>query len=174
LVFCVVGEGFVASFEICAVALPEPGTGSPTVATVDSRLLLPALLTASVAVLGGCAPGAHGNENAARRKQVAAEAAQLPAATIGRQLDTQDGSPAGTIVVKHTAFTPATFTITAGQALLWSFDDGGVAHTVTGDGFDSGPKPTGIFSHTFATPGAFAYHCSIHAAMKGSVTVTRT
>ncbi len=139
---------------------------------MDRRLKLPALVAAGVAVLGGCAPGGHSNENTARRKQVAAEAAQLPSASIGHQLDTDDGSPAGTIVVKHTAFTPATFTITAGQALIWSFEDGGLAHTVTADGFDSGPKPTGLFSHTFAAPGTVAYHCSIHPAMKGTVTVT--
>ncbi len=119
-----------------------------------------------VAVAGiavaGCAPGGRTDDKAAARRQVA----------IGRQLDTDDGSPAGTIVVKHTAFTPASFTITAGQAMLWNFDDGGLAHTVTGDGFDSGPKTTGLFSHTFAAPGSFAYHCSVHPAMKGTVTVT--
>jgi plastocyanin len=126
---------------------------------------------AGIAV-AGCAPAGHTGENAARRKQVAAEAATIPAAPIGRQLETDDGSPAGTILVKHTAFTPASFTITAGQAILWNIDDGGVAHRITGDGFDSSPKATGMFSHTFAAPGRFAYHCSIHAAMKGTVTVT--
>jgi plastocyanin len=126
---------------------------------------------AGIAV-AGCAPGGRTDDKAAARRQVAAQAATLPAAVIGRQLETDDGSPAGTIVVKHTAFTPASFTITAGQAMLWNFDDGGLPHTVTGDGFDSGPKTTGLFSHTFAAPGTFAYHCSVHPDMKGTVTVT--
>jgi plastocyanin len=130
-----------------------------------------ALAVAGIAV-AGCAPGGHTGENAARRKQVAAEAATLPTAPVGRQLETDDGSPAGTIVIKGTAFTPDSFTITAGQAMLWNFDDGGLTHRVTGDGFDSGPKTTGLFSHTFVAPGRFAYHCAIHPAMQGVVTVT--
>jgi plastocyanin len=140
---------------------------------MDRSLTFPAAALAVAGItLSGCAPAGRSGENAARRKQVAAVAATLPAAAIGRQLETDDGSPAGTIVVEHTAFTPASFTITAGQAMLWNFDDGGVAHTVTGDGFDSGPKATGFFNHTFAAPGTFAYHCSVHPAMKGSITVT--
>lgn len=131
-----------------------------------------ALTVAGAAVLGGCAPGGY-SDDAARPEQVAAEAAAaaLPPAQIGRQLDTDDGSPAGTIEVKQTAFSPASFTISVGQALLWNVNDGGVAHTVTGDGFDSGPRTAGLFNHTFATPGTFAYHCAIHPAMKGTVTV---
>jgi plastocyanin len=58
--------------------------------------------------------------------------------------------------------------------LLWSFDDAPLAHQVTGDGFDSGPQTTGRFSHTFTTPGTFAYHCAIHTAMKGTITVSKT
>jgi plastocyanin len=139
---------------------------------MDSSLKLPALAVAGVVVLGGCAPGGHTTEKAARVKQVADVAAKLPAAPLGHELSTDDGSPAATIVVKHGAFTPASFTITAGQALLWSFDDDGLAHSVTAGGFDSGPKTSGLFSHTFATSGTISYHCSIHPAMKGTVTVT--
>jgi plastocyanin len=142
---------------------------------MDRSLTFPcAALGVAVAgiAVAGCVPGGRTDDKAAARQRVAAEAAILPAAPIGRQLETDDGSPAGTVVVKHTAFTPASFTITAGQAMLWSFDDGGLAHTVTGDGFDSGPKTTGLFSHTFAGPGTFAYHCSIHPTMKATVTVT--
>jgi len=128
----------------------------------------------AVFVLGiaGCAPAGHSNESAARRQQVAAEAATTPVIPLGHQLTTDDGSPAGTIELQRLAFTPSTFTITAGQALVWSFDDGGVAHTVTGAGFDSGPKTTGLFSHTFASPGTFDYRCSVHPAMRGTVVVT--
>jgi plastocyanin len=141
---------------------------------MNRGLPFPALVVAvgGAVLVGGCAPAGHSSEQAARRKQVEAEALKLPAVTIGRQLDTDDGSPAATITIRKTAFSPATFTITAGQAVLWSFDDGGVAHTVTGDGFDSGPKTTGLFRHTFPAPGAFGYHCSIHPTMQGTVVVT--
>src|SRR5260370_32078563 len=96
----------------------------------------------------------------------------MPGRPGGHELSSDAGSPAATIEVQRLAFTPASFTITAGQALVWSFDDGGVTHTVTGDGFDSGQKTTGLFSHTFATPGTFGYHCSVRPAMKGTVVVT--
>jgi plastocyanin len=142
---------------------------------MDRSLTFPfaALAVAVAGIAGaGCAPAGHSGENAARRQQVAAEAATMPTAPIGRQLQTDDGSPAGTVVVKHTAFTPTSFTITAGQAMLWNFDDGSLVHRITGDGFDSGPKTTGFFSHTFGAPGRFAYHCSIHPAMTGTITVT--
>lgn len=46
--------------------------------------------------------------------------------------------------------------------------------TVTSDSglFDSGPmRPGGSYSHTFLTPGVYAYHCAFHPWMMGSVTV---
>jgi plastocyanin len=136
------------------------------------KLLAAATAAAVLTVLGGCAPGGHTNESAARKRLVESEAAKLPPPVIGHELSTDEGSPAGTIVVKNATFTPPSFTITAGQAVLWKFDDGTVAHRVTGDGFDSTSQTTGLFSHTFAAPGAFPYHCAIHPAMKGSITVT--
>jgi plastocyanin len=130
-------------------------------------------LTAATAALavGGCAPD-HSSDNAARRKQVESVAATLPTAPLGHEYSTDDGSPAGVIEIRQSAFSPASFNVVAGQALVWAFDDGPVAHHVVGDGFDSGVQASGRFSHTFAAAGIFAYHCSIHPAMKGSVTVT--
>jgi plastocyanin len=136
-------------------------------------LALGAVGVAGVLALGGCAPGGHTTEAAARKKQVAAAAAALPPATMGRQYSTDDGSPAGVVEVKKSAFTPASFSIEAGQAMVWAFDDGAVAHHVVGDGFDSGVQTAGRFSHTFAAAGTHAYHCSIHPAMKGTITVTK-
>ena len=138
----------------------------------NTRALVPPVAGMAVLGLGGCAPARHSSEAAARRQQVTAEAATMPVLPLGHQLSTDDGSPAATIEVQRLAFTPASFTITAGQALVWRFDGGGGTHTVTGDGFDSGQKTTGLFSHTFATPGTFGYHCSVHPAMKGMVVVT--
>jgi plastocyanin len=126
---------------------------------------------AGALVVGGCAPAGHTSEAADRRQQVAAAAAVLPPASIGRQYSTDDGSPAGVIEVKKSAFTPASFTIIAGQAMVWAFDDGPVAHHVIGDGFDSGPQTTGRFTHAFSVPGTYAYHCSIHPTMTGTIAV---
>lgn len=79
----------------------------------------------------------------------------------------------GTVTVKDIAFTPKTVTITAGDEVKWVFADGGVTHTVTAkEGqFDSGNQTAGEFKHVFADPGEYAYHCEIHTAMHGTVTV---
>ena len=49
-------------------------------------------------------------------------------------------------------------------------------HTVTSDEagiFDSGPLGgEATFSFTFLDPGTYAYHCSIHTSMTGTVQVT--
>lgn len=81
-------------------------------------------------------------------------------------------------------FAPSNITISQGQPVQWT--NMGSPHTVTSnpgtrgcsptsaEAFDSGSLPTnGVFSHTFNTPGTFAYHCEIHGCtMAGAVTVT--
>jgi plastocyanin len=50
-----------------------------------------------------------------------------------------------------------------------------VTHTITGDdkAWDSGPvTPGASFSMTFTQPGTYAYHCSFHPFMHGTVVVT--
>lgn len=80
------------------------------------------------------------------------------------------------------SFTPNAITVSAGTMVAWT-NNGGTTHTVTsGTGvFDSGllsppnaqsGAPGATFTHTFSTPGTFAYHCSIHPQMTGTVTVT--
>ena len=170
------GSGFVSGFEICCRPREERTTHALPSGGM-SRLNSPALVAplaglALFVLASGCAPAGHASGTAARRQQVAAEAATTPVIPLGHELTTDDGSPAGTIEVQRLAFAPSSFTITAGQSLLWRFDDGGVAHTVTGGGVDSGPRTTGLFSHTFASPGTFRYHCSVHPGMEGTVVVT--
>jgi plastocyanin len=72
------------------------------------------------------------------------------------------------------AFNPASLSIKAGTQVTWT-NTGGTAHTVTADdgSFDSGSvNPSGTFSHTFASAGTFAYHCTIHTSMTATITVT--
>jgi len=73
------------------------------------------------------------------------------------------------------AFSPNPFTISlASQTkVTWGNNDG-TTHTITADGgaFNSGNiGGGGTFSHTFTTPGTYAYHCSIHPTMVGSIVV---
>ena len=71
------------------------------------------------------------------------------------------------------AFNPASVTVSVGDSVTWTNADG-VAHTATADdaSFDTGNIAAGgSDSITFATAGSFSYHCAIHPAMTGTVTV---
>jgi plastocyanin len=61
-----------------------------------------------------------------------------------------------------------------GTTVKWTNKDN-VPHTVTsatGD-WDSGQLSNGqSFSHTFTQAGTFAYQCTVHPTMKGTITVT--
>ena len=65
-------------------------------------------------------------------------------------------------------------TIAAGQTIAW-VNTGAQAHTITADdsSFDSGNiDPGGTFSLSPTSPGTYAYHCTPHPWMKGTLTVT--
>jgi len=72
-------------------------------------------------------------------------------------------------------FEPRQISVKVGSKLTWT-NTGAVAHTATtdqGNAFDSGtidPKATFAFTPTMA--GTFAYHCTFHPWMKGTLTVS--
>jgi plastocyanin len=77
------------------------------------------------------------------------------------------------VTIAGLAFNPATVTIQVGDSVTWTNQDS-TAHTATaGDGsFDTGQLANGDSdSVTFDTAGTFAYICSIHPQMSGSVVV---
>ena len=81
--------------------------------------------------------------------------------------------PVGAESLGNRAFTPDALSVTAGTTVTWMNTDS-IAHTSTSDapGWNSGTvAPGGQFSAAFQTPGTFAYHCSIHPGMVGSVVV---
>ena len=79
----------------------------------------------------------------------------------------------GSVTISDFQFAPASITVDVGDTVTWS-NAGPTAHsaTATGGSFD-----TGIFSegqsrsHTFDQAGTFAYICTPHPQMKGTVTV---
>jgi plastocyanin len=72
------------------------------------------------------------------------------------------------------SFSPEPGAVKVGQKVAWHNADS-IAHTATGSGFDTGSIPPGADSApiTFNTAGNFAYHCSIHPTMVGTLSVTQ-
>jgi plastocyanin len=96
-----------------------------------------------------------------------------PAATTSQAPASPAGGPP-TVAIKDFAFNPAGTSVAAGSKVTWTNSDT-TAHTVTFDdgSADSGNlAPGSTFDHTFATAGTFAYHCTIHSQMHGTVTVS--
>jgi plastocyanin len=127
-------------------------------ATTMRRLVGPLLLVAAVAInaasCNGTGPSAYGAS--------ASTAATATAATA-----------TNAATIRGFSFQPDVVKIKVGAKVTWTNDDT-VAHTVTGDtnSFASGNlQPGGSFSFTFTRPGTYAYHCSIHPSMHGSVVV---
>ena len=127
--------------------------------TTMRRLAGPLLLVAAVAIIAaacnGTGPSAYG----------------APASTAATTTTAATAINAATI--KSFSFQPDVLKVKVGAKTTWTNDDA-VAHTVTADtnSFASGNlQPGGSFSFTFTRPGTYAYHCSIHPSMHGSVVV---
>lgn len=83
------------------------------------------------------------------------------------------GSSGNTVSISGYAFNPASLTVSTGTTVTWTNNDS-VTHNITSDtgafsSSDLGPGQT--YSYTFNQAGTFAYHCSIHTSMHGTVTV---
>lgn len=71
------------------------------------------------------------------------------------------------------AYDPSSLSVSKGTTITWTWTDPNSQHSVTGSNFDSGLQGNGYtFKYTFTATGTFDYHCTIHPAMTGSVTVT--
>ena len=80
-----------------------------------------------------------------------------------------------TVSIKNMAFNPVSLSISTGTTVTWVNNDT-TAHTVTADdgSFNSGTIATGAkFTWTFSTAGTFAYHCTLHTEMTGTVVVAK-
>ena len=77
-----------------------------------------------------------------------------------------------TVVIKNYAFSPAKLSIHRGDSVRWLFRDGTIVHNVIARRFRSSPALTsGSFTVRFTRRGTFAYTCTIHPWMTGSVAV---
>jgi plastocyanin len=72
-------------------------------------------------------------------------------------------------------FQPAALTIKVGEVVQWD-QESSRGHTVTGDGFDSGPNGMSrgeTFKFQFTRAGTFNYVCIFHGSMRGTITVAQ-
>ena len=80
------------------------------------------------------------------------------------------GTPAE---IRQMAFAPERIEIAAGTTIVWTNQDQ-LVHTVIADdgSWNSGDvAPGATWSHTFDTPGTYAFHCTPHPFMKGVIVV---
>ena len=75
------------------------------------------------------------------------------------------------ITIQDQRFDSDHVTVQGGDTVTWVWDDGGMAHDVSGDGFRSEVQTEGTFSHTFQDAGDYPYVCTLHSGMSGTVTV---
>jgi YVTN family beta-propeller protein len=79
----------------------------------------------------------------------------------------------GAVSIANFAFAPASLVVAPGTTVTWRNDDG-APHAIA---FADGAAPSDLllpgqnFARTFATAGTFAYSCSVHPYMQGTVTV---
>ncbi|MGZ4682743.1 MAG: cupredoxin domain-containing protein [Acidimicrobiales bacterium] len=74
-------------------------------------------------------------------------------------------------------FEARTITITAGSTVTWTNDGSNTHDVVPVEGTDFGVKPDGFkpdatYAATFATPGTYAYYCSLHGTATRGMTGT--
>jgi len=98
-----------------------------------------------------------------------------PAASTSAPSSAPPSSVEAEVAISGFAFDPPSLTVKVGTTVKWTNQDS-APHTVASDGGDweSGQLDQGeSFTHTFDQAGTFAYHCSVHPAMKGTVVVTQ-
>jgi plastocyanin len=83
------------------------------------------------------------------------------------------GAENATATVENFTFTPERLIVKAGTTVTWRNEDD-IPHTVTSESrlFKSKALDTDdTFSFTFTEPGSYAYFCSLHPRMTGTVVV---
>ncbi len=122
------------------------------------RLFMPGLVLLTLAVVASlpACSGGYGAANPTTTSKTSAPAAS-----------------GNSVSISGFAFSPATLTVSVGTTVTWTNNDS-TTHTITSDTgvFNSGNVANGkTYSYKFTTAGTYAYHCSIHSYMKGTVIV---
>ena len=98
-----------------------------------------------------------------------------PAATPTEPVPSPTASAATeAVTIKGFAFDPTSVTVKVGASVTWTNEDS-APHTITSDkgDWDSGRLVQGgTYTHKFDQAGTYAYKCTIHPTMQGTVVVT--
>jgi plastocyanin len=144
------------------------------IADVDTYVLAHTVLVESMInpVVAGCADAGQAAPAPATMPAHGGVPAPEPAPALAPASAPAASPPAPASVEIHDyAFAPKTLAVPVGTTVTWNNHDGD-AHTVTGAGLKS--KSFGMdatYSYTFTKAGTFAYVCSLHPQMKGTVVV---
>src|SRR5690349_8435664 len=103
-------------------------------------------------------------------------------AACGKSPASPDPAPAGSTTINivsgasnltTTAFSPNPITLAIGATVSFLNNDNTTHTSVANAGAWTSPNiaPGRRFNFTFATVGTYAYHCSIHAGMVGTINV---
>lgn len=136
---------------------------------------------AIVAVLiiagGGYALVKHNDNNKGSNKTTQSTSTSTDNMSSG---SSQSGSTApeatNSVTISNFAFSPASITVKKGTTVTWINKDS-TGHTVTETDGKDGPNSKTLangdtYSFTYNATGTFAYKCSIHSGMTGTVTAT--
>jgi plastocyanin len=136
------------------------------------------LLSTTVAAAAPSHP-AHAHLLLSRHVAAASSFGTPPRGPVARHRPAADRRPAArsasdpAVTIADFHFTPPTTTVHVGDTITWT-NDGPSSHTATAkDGsFNTGTLSKGqTASHTFTKPGTYAYVCTIHPFMHGTITV---
>jgi plastocyanin len=79
------------------------------------------------------------------------------------------------VAIAGFAFAPGNLTVSVGDTVTWTHNDGDIPHTVTSSG--GGPLSSGnmsggdVYAFTFEEAGTYQYFCAIHPDMTATVNV---
>lgn len=76
------------------------------------------------------------------------------------------------VTVQNNSFSPSCTRVPAGSTVTWTWAATAVTHNVTfQSGASSGNQDSGTFQRGFPNTGTFAYECTLHPGMSGTIRV---
>ncbi len=139
---------------------------------MNSRLCIGCVLILGALFLGACGSDDDDNGTTSSSQTETSAPAETESAGESAPEDTS-AVRAGKVEIVDFSYEPDPITIQAGGKVIWINRDS-ESHTATAedDSFDTGTLEEGkLKSESFKEPGTYAYICSIHPEMEGTLEV---